>query len=362
MAPISSFNATMATSQTEAACTARRQKAFANLQAKAQSIGWICLDSGWHGKDEQYRFVCRQGHSLVRVAQIFLSKSGVCAQCKDQERLQILQQWALQHGGRCLEVQYLGKQPHRFQCAAGHQWLTKPATIRSGKTWCPHCNHQRQRDAKIRKDGLSSLQQAATEKGGRCLSAEYTGVQSKYLFECARGHQWQTLGARILRGCWCLQCTRMDHGGKKRLKNGMARLQQIAHDKGGAVLSESYTRSHDPYRFRCAKAHEWEAQAAAIFRGGWCPQCMHDSLRLDIGELKQIAIDRGGLCLSDEYVKNNLPLLWECHRGHQWKANAAVIRRGNWCNQCAILARCTDPNSKARLKYLVDKTTAVDLT
>ena len=336
----------------------RIQRAFANLKAKAAAIGWTCLDSDWHGQHTEYQFVCAQGHRLSRIAYVFLKKSGSCAECKGQANLLFLKQWAQQHGGRCLEEVYLGREPHRFVCAKGHEWATRPATMRVGKTWCPHCNYQVQNESKIKRDGFLRIQQAALEKGGRCLSTEYSGVQTEYQFECARGHQWHTLGARILRGSWCLRCTQIDHGAKTRLKDGLERLQQIARDKGGVCLSEVYTRNSDKYQFRCVKGHEWQTEAGRVFNGNWCPQCVHDSLRLNIEDLKQMAIDRGGLCLSDEYVRNNVPMLWECHRGHQWKVPAASIRAGQWCHQCAVLVRCTDPKSKARLKYLVDKSSA----
>ena len=52
-----------------------------------------------------------------------------------------------------------------------------------------------------------------------------------------------------------------------------------------------------------------------------------------------IAIERGGLCLSDKYTNDHSPLLWHCAMGHEWFAYLANIKRKNsWCPQCALIA------------------------
>jgi len=57
--------------------------------------------------------------------------------------------------------------------------------------------------------------------------------------------------------------------------------------------------------------------------------------------MRKIAEERGGKCLSIEYVDQRTPLLWECSEGHTWKAKPADIKGnkakpGTWCKTCGL--------------------------
>ena len=55
--------------------------------------------------------------------------------------------------------------------------------------------------------------------------------------------------------------------------------------------------------------------------------------------MQNLAHERGGRCLSRSYVNNSSALLWECKRGHKWKAMPCNVKdrkwkRGTWCPVC----------------------------
>ncbi len=50
--------------------------------------------------------------------------------------------------------------------------------------------------------------------------------------------------------------------------------------------------------------------------------------------IKQIAIKKGGRCLSEEYVNGITKLEFECSKGHTWKAIPQSIITGSWCGEC----------------------------
>jgi len=52
-------------------------------------------------------------------------------------------------------------------------------------------------------------------------------------------------------------------------------------------------------------------------------------------------------------VNTTKKLHWLCHRGHDWYAPFASIRAGHWCAQCAHIARITNADSLARMRYRV---------
>lgn len=57
--------------------------------------------------------------------------------------------------------------------------------------------------------------------------------------------------------------------------------------------------------------------------------------RYTIEDMKSLAHERGGRCLSLEYINVRTHLMWECAEGHQWLAVPDSVVRGHWCRQCA---------------------------
>jgi hypothetical protein len=57
--------------------------------------------------------------------------------------------------------------------------------------------------------------------------------------------------------------------------------------------------------------------------------------RLTLEECQKLALERGGKCLSQEYINNSTKMLWECSKGHQWKAKFShILYRKQWCPYC----------------------------
>ncbi len=122
-------------------------------------------------------------------------------------------------------------------------------------------------------------------------------------------------------------------------------MHQIAKDRGGRCLSTKYIDNNTKLEWSCDVAGhpQWEATPGNIKAGKWCKQCGREvggrKQRLTIEEMQQIAKDRGGRCLSTEYVNNNTDLDWECAEEHRWKATPSNIKAGKWCRICSIMRR-----------------------
>ncbi len=56
---------------------------------------------------------------------------------------------------------------------------------------------------------------------------------------------------------------------------------------------------------------------------------------LTIADVRTVAAQRGGRCLSDAYRKATLDLRWRCDAGHEFEKTPARVRRGKWCPECA---------------------------
>ena len=62
-----------------------------------------------------------------------------------------------------------------------------------------------------------------------------------------------------------------------------------------------------------------------------------DAIRFNrtIEEMQEVAVERGGRCLSEVYLGSITHLEWECAEGHRWRAIPNNVRRGGWCPICA---------------------------
>ncbi|WP_244137043.1 zinc-ribbon domain-containing protein [Burkholderia pyrrocinia] len=296
---------------------------------------------------------------------------------------------------------------YRFRCAAGHEWRSFAGSILGG-TWCTACRLGDAGEA-----ALGRLHAVAAGLGWRCLSDTWGGYQARYEFECekghpfmrnaaallyrgeqarcdaceeaeiekrwlkavamrcghllngpfrglseryrlrcAEGHEWETTGELIHRGKWCPECGRVRSAECNILADGLERLQTIAGQHGGRCLAAEYTRSRDHYLFECSKGHRWKASGQMVVDGHWCPKCAGIARRLTLDTMQEIARERGGLCLSTEYHGAHVKLTWQCHRGHVWRSSPANVKnKGRWCPNCAFLEMSKDPKKRRKWDF-----------
>ena len=120
-------------------------------------------------------------------------------------------------------------------------------------------------------------------------------------------------------------------------------LKEIVRNKYGIILSEKYLGSKIKLQFKCKEKHKWQALPLDIKNGSWCPECAkinrNNNRKLTIKQMKLIAIERGGKCLSKVYINSVVKLEWKCSEGHIWKAKPSHIKSGSWCPECASKKR-----------------------
>jgi hypothetical protein len=328
-----------------------RDECLQLIRSKLADAGLLLLDTNWRGQREQYRFRCEHGHvssrwgsSLMRVVR---GERGSleCRQCWIERTMTRVHDMAHQAGGQCLSGRFRGTRAcYRFVCAAGHEFETTADVVLKG-SWCSACATERGAERRRYLGGLKPIQDRARERGGECLSAIYNGRMAKYRFRCGEGHEWEAAGIEIMRKAWCWQCVFE----RARRPDGMTALHRAAESRGGRCLAPRYQRIQTRYPFRCERGHEWTAWGSEILKGSWCPTCRtEDRRRQGIESMRAIAAERGGQCVSDNYVDNNTRLEWECARGHRWWARPRQITTGNWCAQCHFLSQIT--NEKTRRK------------
>ena len=74
-----------------------------------------------------------------------------------------------------------------------------------------------------------------------------------------------------------------------------------------------------------------------------CPECAKKKMagkKCTIEQMREIAKNKGGRCLSKNYVNNNSKLLQQCSEGHTpWEATPSHAKTGTWCPECYRLSR-----------------------
>lgn len=129
----------------------------------------------------------------------------------------------------------------------------------------------------------------------------------------------------------------------------LGEMRELAISRGGECLSEAYGGIGAKLRWRCREGHEWLSCPRVVKHGGsWCPTCA-GTQRLGLGEMDEMAKKRGGVCLATEYAGSGDPLPWRCHAGHEWMAAPDNVRRGKWCPECWRMRRAAAGENPAVL-------------
>ena len=235
-----------------------------------------------------------------------------------------IQKIAEKNGGKCLSKVYINNSTKlKFQCKEGHIWKAIPNSIKNG-SWCPYCVGYSILNP------LEELQDIAISKNGKCISNKYLGSSVKHKFQCYKGHIWEALPTLIKQGYWCMMCSY-----EVKMKNMIKILNKIVKSKGGKCLSTDYNEDKKML-FQCNYGHQWESLPnSIIYAKSWCPYCSGHTLINPLEELQQIAITKGGKCLSIEYINSQTKMKFECNESHQWEATPNHIKSGQWCPICA---------------------------
>lgn len=308
-----------------------KKSTIAQMRRLAQRRGGRCISRRYINSRIPLQWRCRHGHEWNAMP-TNVSKGSWCPDCAHRKQLTLdeMRRLAESRGGECVADQYLNNRTNlRWRCAVGHEWEAAPGVVKAGQ-WCPQCAH-------VARLSLDAMRETACSRGGRCLSTEYVNAETRLRWKCAAGHQWTAIPASIRSGKWCPYCA---HNHRLELKA----MQRFARRRGGKCLSTLYINNRQPLLWECKRRHRWRATPANV-KGGkrkcgtWCLECYNlrrkFGIRDSIDRMEKLAQQLGGHCLSSEYINSKSKLLWQCEKGHRWRAVPVSVRRGSWCPVCA---------------------------
>jgi thiol-disulfide isomerase/thioredoxin len=172
---------------------------------------------------------------------------------------------------------------------------------------------------------LDCLRAIATEHGGQCLSRSYIDNNTKLLWQCAKGHKWEAIPNSMKQGHWCPFCA----GYGKTIQD----MQQLAAQHGGKCLSPTFEGMLTSLLWECSQGHQWKATPSHVAGSTWCPYCYGRGQTIE--DMRRLAAQRGGECLSLAFLGAHTHLMWRCAEGHEWRAVPHSIRHGTWCPVCS---------------------------
>jgi hypothetical protein len=373
-------------------------------------------------------FQCQRGHQWTVPAFSVKYRGSWCQKCMgiDQRAtIQQMKQIASQRGGTVVSRQYRDAfTPLVWRCALGHEFNAKPNHIKRGQ-WCPKCHAPRgeritreifqslfgQPFPKTRPPWLRSSSGTQMELDGYCeglgIAFEHQGNQHYSHKYKSSNHNLAAVQQRDRRKRYLCrkhgvtliivpdlsdqlrvdkardfivkQCQRLRlHLDRSRTiavidltrayssdrdAEELKLLCDLAKSRSGKLVSPRYLGSTALHEWECKHGHRWRAAPNNVKHSAtWCPRCA--GRRTTIDDMKALAEQKGGTCLSNHYRTTHHKLLWQCGEcGHEWKATPHTVKRA-WCPECGKkrIGEKNRANALARSRKMVATKCAGRLT
>jgi len=163
-------------------------------------IRGIVMAGHYTGALSKTTFRCPEGHQWEATPSSVMSGRGCphCAGCAPLSK-EIVNQRLKSCGIRLVGHYDSAMKKTLFQCPEGHEWEARPANVMNDKG-CPHCAGKAPLSKEIVNQRLKGR--------GIELVDDFTSVDSKTLFKCSEGHQWEATPNSVMKGHGCPTCAK----------------------------------------------------------------------------------------------------------------------------------------------------------
>lgn len=278
------------------------------------------------------------------------------------EYLEKAKQHAIIKGGECLSDEYLNSETHlEWKChnEKHSSWFSIKYSVMKMGTWCPQCAIDKSTLDRTNVNGLEIAKSHAIQKGGQCLSSEYLGARHKLSWKCSEvtHSSWEATYTNVMSyNKWCPECAGF-HSPEKLL----IKAYDYAKKKNGYCISIACNdTSTQKLEWKCKEPKHgiWKTTLGAVMRGSWCTDCgleknkITNLLKDGLKKCQDLAILKGGVCLSNRYQGNVKKLLWKCNNPSHpsWENSYISILKGKWCPICTGILTKEERLNKAQDK------------
>lgn len=188
-----------------------KRKHLEEMQNIAKERGGKLLSKFYINNETKLRWRCAEGHIWEAIPNS-IKRGSWCGECGDKRAaikklahtIEEMRALAEAKGGECLSPSYKGVEfKLRWRCAKMHEWEAPPSSVLAGR-WCRICGFERSANSRALK--VEEMQKVARERGGECLSKRNVNGRIKFLWRCAKGHEWEAVGYSVRGGTWCRFC------------------------------------------------------------------------------------------------------------------------------------------------------------
>jgi len=242
----------------------------------------------------------------------------------------------------------------QWRCSKGHIYTTtvnsRAGTKASGCNICAN---------KVLVKGLNDLAtgkpEMAAQADGWDPSTVIMGSNVRRNWKCTLGHKWSTsLNSRLGQDTGCPFCSgKYTLAGFNDLATTHPALAEQAH---GWDPTKARFGSEKKVEWKCGLGHVWKATPnARTSQVSNCPICGNQQLLIGFNDLAtthpEIAAEARGWDPS-KFIASHSLKMWECDKGHKWKASITNRKKGNGCPTCSPTG--FDPNEPGWLYFLRD--------
>ncbi|CAM2178448.1 putative Zinc-ribbon domain-containing protein [Burkholderia orbicola] len=310
----------------------------------ARVHGGRCLSDEYINSKTPLMWECREGHTWSSRPDN-IRQGHWCISCANERKsrnntnrsIEQMQTLAAKKGGSCRSSVYRNVyHALEWECVIGHRWTSAPANIIAGR-WCPKCalgksericravfeNLFEASFPRARPKWLLGTRGASLELDGYCaplkLAFEYQGAQHFVVVKKFKmnGRHVSVLQARDeVKRTLC-----REHG---------VTLIEIPYTVPGVNIEDhirAALRKAEIVSDRWSKRPRLNLLGMMIVADGRLDQC------------QAIARERGGYCLSDQYLGQSVSLRWRCSMDHEWWMTPKACKRGGWCVDCRKFAQ-----------------------
>jgi len=306
-------------------CAGKVSKKPEDYYSLAKEKGLLWLGPEVSNNQIKTKWKCRNGHSL-EASYNKMKISKVCPLCygnmpKKVNDYQIL---ALKRDFSWLGPEVANTETKtKWKCKKGHIWEATYHNIRGG-SGCPSCKFES--IAESRRKTPRDYHVLAKERGFRWCGPEVRNNRAKTVWECVRGHRWESDYSRIQQGSGCPHC----YG---TFPKSPSDYQTLAKERGFKWLGPEVLNTKENTNWVCHAGHKWEAPYTTIKSGHGCPECSGLLPKIPNDYLK-LAKQRKFRWLGPEVDNTKANTMWECINGHRWRANYHNIQSGTGCPVC----------------------------
>ena len=116
----------------------------------------------------------------------------------------------------------------------------------------------------------------------------------------------------------------------------IADLKMIAKERGGKCLSPRFSGIYEMYDWKCNRKHVWSTNFYNVYLGRWCNKCYNiERVKKSLEKITEFAIHKGGKCLTSDADNDDSLVKLKCSKGHIWDIKPSLKEaKRTWCPEC----------------------------